>query len=173
MRNLNTSTRGRMLLACGSAAALLGLGGAAQAEARGSISYRSTTVLDSQRDGLEATRCAAINTFGVVAVQVRDLALGINKIVTKRGAHDAPVVIADTQSVPDSPTFCDSGFTSIASDPSINDRGEVALQGNLRRLTTRADCGTPEQRARRQGAFLGKGGALTTIAHSINSPAEM
>jgi hypothetical protein len=41
---------------------------------------------------------------------------------------------------------------------------------NLRRLTTRAECGTPEQRARRQGVFLGKGGPLTTIAHSINQP---
>lgn len=135
-------------------------------------SYRFTTVLDSQRDGLEATRCAAINTLGTVAVQVRDNALGFNKLVTKRGAHDAPVVVADTRSVADSPTFCDNGMTSIPSDPSINEKGEVAFQGNLRRLNlaTRPDCATPEQRERRQGVFLGKGGPLTAIAHTINQP---
>jgi hypothetical protein len=37
-------------------------------------------------------------------------------------------------------------------------------------LATRPDCGTPEQRQRRQGVFLGKGGPLTTIAHTINPP---
>ena len=67
-------------------------------------------------------------------------------------------------------TFCYNRFTSIPSDPSINEKGEVAFQGNPRRLTTRADCGTAEQRQRRQGVFLGKGGPLTTIAHTINPP---
>ena len=143
---------------------------AAPADARQVRRYDFTTVLDSQRDGLEATRCAAINTLGTVAVQVRDLTLGINKLITKRGATDAPVVIADTQSVPDSPSFCDNGITLIPSDPSINELGEVAFQGNLRRLGTRPECGTVEQRARRQGVFLGKGNPLTTIAHTINMP---
>jgi hypothetical protein len=143
---------------------------AASAHADQRARYRFTTVLDSQRDGLDATRCAAINSFGVIAVQVRDSALGINKLITKSGAHDAPTVIVDTSSVADFPTFCDNGLTLIPSDPSINERGEVAFQGNLRRLTTREDCSTPEQRARRQGVFLGKGGPLTAIAHSVNAP---
>jgi hypothetical protein len=80
------------------------------------------------------------------------------------------VAVADTTSVADFPTFCDNGFASLPSDPSVNDTGEVAFRGNPRRLTTRADCGTTEQRARRQGVFLGQGGPLTTIAHSINQP---
>src|SRR5688572_11136008 len=131
--------------------------------------YRFTTVLDSQRDGLVATRCPAMNTAGTIAVTVRD-ADDVTRIITKRGERDAPVVVADTVARPDSPTFCDNGFNSLPSDPSINERGEVAFQGNLRRLTTRAECGTPEQRARRQGVFLGHGGPLTTIAHTINPP---
>jgi hypothetical protein len=132
--------------------------------------YTFTTILDSQRDGLQPTRCAAINSSGTVAVTVRDNVSGITKIITKRSAIDDPVVVADTQSVADFPTFCDNGITLLPSDPSINDNGEVAFQGNLRRLTTREDCGTVEQRARRQGVFLGQGGPLTTIAHTINQP---
>ena len=132
--------------------------------------YTFTTVLDSQRDGLTPTRCAAINTLGTVAVTVRDDAAGLTKIITKRGANDAPVVVADTRSVADFPTLCDNGFNNLPSDPSINEKGEVAFQGNLRRLTGRADCDTPEQRQRRQGVFLGRGGPLTTIAHTINPP---
>ena len=34
-----------------------------------------------------------------MAVQVRDPAVGINKLITKRAANDAPVVIADTRSI--------------------------------------------------------------------------
>ena len=132
--------------------------------------YTFTTILDSQRDGLQPTRCAAINAAGTVAVTVRDNVSGVTKIITKRSAIDAPVIVADTQSVADFPTFCDNGISLLPSDPSINDNGEVAFQGNLRRLTTRAECGTIEQRARRQGVFLGKGGPLTTIAHTINQP---
>jgi hypothetical protein len=41
---------------------------------------------------------------------------------------------------------------------------------NLRRLTTRDECGTAEQRRIREGVFLGRGGPLTTIAHTINAP---
>ncbi len=152
---------------------LLLAGGAASVEAggqSGSARYTFTTILDSQRDGLEATRCAAINGLGVVAVTVRDTTAGDTKIITRRGAADAPVIVADTQSVADSPIFCDNGFTSLPSDPSINELGEVAFQGNLRRLTTRPDCNTPEQRERRQGVFAGRGGTLTTIAHTINTP---
>jgi hypothetical protein len=157
-------------LAIGSGAALLVLAGASARAERRPAGYRFTTVLDSQRDGLVATRCAAINSFGVIAVQVRDDALGINKLVTKSGTSDAPRVIADTRQVADFPSFCDNGITLIPSDPSINENGEVAFQGNLRRLATRADCGTTEQRQRRQGAFLGRGGPLTTIVHTINAP---
>jgi hypothetical protein len=132
--------------------------------------YEFTTILNSKRDRLEPTRCAALNTQGTVAVQVRDPSLGINKLITKRTAADGPVVILDTRSVAHSPTFCDNGITLIPSDPTINELGEVAVQGNLRRLTTDARCGTTEQRARRQGVFLGSGGPLTTIAHTINPP---
>jgi hypothetical protein len=143
--------------------------GSGQADPSGATAYTFITILDSQRDGLEATRCAAINTLGTVAVTVRD-GLGGTSIITKRGANDAPVVIADTRSAADVPTFCDDGFSSLPSDPSINEKGEVAFQGNLRRLTTRADCGTTEQRQRLQGIFLGRRGPLTTIAHTINPP---
>jgi hypothetical protein len=149
------------------------LGGVlAQTDQAGATTYRFTTVIDSQRDGLVPERCAAINTLGTVAVLVHDIALDIDKYVTKRGANDAPVVVADTQAVADFPTFCDNGFPSFFSDPSINELGEVAFQANPRRLNlaTRPDCGTPEQRQRRQGVFLGKGGPLTTIAHTINPP---
>jgi hypothetical protein len=152
------------------------LGGlAAQISASGqeqgfNAGYTFTTILDSQRDGLNPTRCAAINLFGTIAVTVQDIALGGTKIITKRSATDTPVVIADTTAMPDFPTLCDNGFNALPSDPSINELGEVAFQGNLRRLTTRAECGTPAQRARRQGVFLGNGGPLTTIAHTINQP---
>jgi hypothetical protein len=103
--------------------------------------YRFTTVLDSQRDGLVPERCAAINTLGTVAVQVRDDALGINKLVTKRGANDAPVVVADTQRVADFPTFCDNGFSLITSNPSIarqltlRGTGTNRLSGRIREDT--------------------------------------
>ena len=75
--------------------------------------------------------------------------------------------------VADFPTLCDNGFTLITSNPSINERGEVAFQGNLRRVTAteRPDCQTPEQPdTPRQGVFLGRGGPLTTIAHTNNPP---
>ena len=117
----------------GVGAVVLFLLGAAPAPA---ATYRFTTVLDSQRDGLTATRCAAINTLGTVAVQVEDDALGINKLVTKRGANDAPVVVAHTERVANYPTFCDNGISQITSNPSINELGEVAFQGNLRRLSS-------------------------------------
>ena len=143
--------------------------GSRQLGTSGDAAYTFITVLDSQRDGLVATRCAAINTLGTVAVTVRD-GLGDTSIITKRGANDAPVVIADTREAADFPTFCDNGFNSLPSDPSINEKGEVAFQGNLRRLTTRTNCGTTAQRQRRQGVFLGRRGPLTTIAHTINPP---
>lgn len=152
------------------AAALLVLA-ASPAEAQsGSARYRFTTILDSQ-DGLVPTRCAAINGFGTVAVQVEDTALGINKLVTKRGASDAPVVVAHTERVANYPTFCDNGITQITSDPSINELGEVAFQGNLRRLSSEVACQIPPQTGgQRQGVFLGRGGPLTTIAHTKNPP---
>ena len=143
--------------------------GARQATA-GPTNYDFTTLLDSRHDGLEPTRCAAINSSGTVAVTVRDTASSVTKIITILRPNEAPTVIADTVAAADFPTFCDNGFTSLPSDPSINDTGEVAFQGNLRRLTTRADCATTEQRARRQGVFLGLGGPLMTIAHTINQP---
>jgi hypothetical protein len=136
------------------------------------IRYTFVTVLDSQRDGLRATRCPAINVFGRLAVTVSDTVLGGTKIITKLDATDVPVVIADTQAAPDFPTLCDNGFNALPSDPSINEAGEVAFQGNLRRLSdlARPECATAAQRARRQGVFLGAGGSLTTIAHTINPP---
>jgi hypothetical protein len=142
---------------------------AGQAGGSGATTYTFVTVLDSQRDGLVATRCPAINTLGTVAVTVRDTA-GVTKIITKRGEKDAPVVVAHTVPVADFPTVCDNGFSSLPSDPSINENGEVAFQGNPRRLTTRASCDTDKQRERRQGVFLGQGESLTTIAHTINQP---
>ncbi len=141
-----------------------------QAEAQ-PARYTFTTLIDSQRDGVSVERtCAAINSSGTVAAVVRNQEEGFVQLITKQSATDAPVVIADTRQAADYPTFCDNGFTAIPSDPSINDLGEVAFQGNIRRLTTRTECATPEQRARRQGVFLGSGGALTTIAHTINLP---
>ena len=168
----------RNTLARGAAAAVLLsvllMAGAPEAgagqDAGGATKYDFTTLLDSRHDGLRPTRCAAINSLGTVAVTVRDTVSGVTRIVTKQGPSDAPIVVADTVAVPDFPTFCDNGFTNLPSDPSINDAGEVAFFGSLRRLTTRADCGTVEQRARRQGVFLGSGGPLTTIAHTINQP---
>ena len=162
----------RNAICLGTATVLLA-GTAALGQGQGSRRFTFTTVVDSQRDGLVATRCAAINSLGTVAVQVRDEAQGINMLITKRGASDAPAVVADTRSVADFPGFCDNGITSIPSDPSINELGEVAFQGNLRRLNlaTRPECATTEQRARRQGVYLGAGGGpLATIAHTINPP---
>jgi hypothetical protein len=164
-----TKAQTALLTVVGVGAAVLLFGGApAHAD---QSRYSFTTVLDSQRDGLIAESCAAINTLGTVAVLALDEALDISKLVTKRGAHDAPVIVADTQRVADFPTFCDNGFTQITSNPSINELGEVAFQGNLRRLSTRQDCQTDAQRdTPRQGVFLGKGGPLTTIAHTNNPP---
>jgi hypothetical protein len=136
------------------------------------VTYTFVTVLDSERDGLRVARCPAINVFGRVAVTVTDTVLGGTKIITKQDATDVPVVVADTRQAADFPTLCDNGFTALPSDPSINEAGEVAFQGNLRRLSdlARPDCNTTAQRARRQGVFLGAGGTLTTIAHTINPP---
>jgi hypothetical protein len=145
-------------------------GAVGQANAPSAPPHSFVTVLDSQRDGLEASRCPAINTLGTIAVTVTDTQLGGTKIITKRHANDLPAIVADTAVAGDFPTFCDNGFNNLPSDPSINENGEVAFQGNLRRVTTRTECATPAQRARRQGVFLGAGGALTTIAHSINEP---
>jgi hypothetical protein len=137
----------------------------------GSARYRFTTVLDSVRDGLVVTSCAAINTRGTVAVQVEDPVLAVDKLVTKQGALDMPVVLADTARTPNVPTLCDNGFSQITSDPSLNELGEVAFQGNLRRLSGPSACATPAQtETPRQGVFLGSGGALTTIAHTNNDP---
>ena len=144
--------------------------GSGDASQRAAARYTFTTLLDSQRDGLEPTRCAAIDTLGTVAVTVQDTLTGVTRIITKRRASDLPVVVADTEPIADFPTFCDNGFSSLPSDPSINELGEVGFQGSPRRLTTRAECGVPAQRARRQGVFLGRGGPLTTIAHTINPP---
>ena len=153
--------------AIGVAVLLLLAASPAQAQS-GSARYRFTTVLDSQEDGLVPTRCAAISGLGTVAVLVEDVETGIDKLVTKRGAHDAPVVLADTRRVANSPTLCDEGFSGITSDPSINALGEVAFQGNLRRLGTSA-C-AQQAGGQRQGVFLGNGGPLTTIAHTKNPP---
>ena len=144
---------------------------ASGAEAQSSSTkYRFTTLLDSQ-EGLVPTRCPAINGLGTVAVLVEDTLLGFDKLITKRDARDEPVVVAHTERVANYPTFCDNGFTEITSNASINELGEVAFQGNLRRLSAPEACTTPEQRdTPRQGVFLGRGGPLTTIAHTNNPP---
>ena len=144
---------------------------ASGAEAQSSSAkYRFTTLLDSQA-GLVPTRCPAINGLGTVAVLVEDTLLGFDKLITKRGARDEPVVVAHTERLANYPTFCDNGFTQIMSNASINELGEVAFQGNLRRLSAPDACLTPEQRdTPRQGVFLGDGGPLTTIAHTNNPP---
>jgi hypothetical protein len=153
----------------GVAATLFVLLAASTPEAQsGSARYRFTTLIDSQ-DGLVPTRCAAINLAGTVAVQVEDTELGFNKLVTKRRAEDAPVIVAHTQQVANYPTSCDNGISAITSNPSINELGEVALQGNLRRLSSDPACATSDRNPR-QGVFLGAGGPLTTIAHSYNPP---
>jgi hypothetical protein len=159
------------LFVIGGAVLLLLAAPPAQAQS-GSARYRFTTVLDSLRDGLVPTRCAAINTVGTVAMVVEDTIEGVEKVITKRRANDAPVVIADTRDFPNSPTFCDNGFNDITSDPSINELGEVAFQGNLARLRNVAACETPQQRdTPRQGVFLGGNNKpLTTIAHTNNPP---
>ena len=158
-----------MPIRIGVAVVLLLAASDAQAQS-GSARYRFTTILDSN-DGLVPTRCAAINELGTVAVQVEDTLAGFNKLITKRGANDEPVVVAHTDRVANYPTFCDNGITQITSNPSINEFGEVALQGNLRRNTADPACATPEQRdTPRQGVFLGRGGPLTTIAHTNNPP---
>ena len=153
------------------AAALVLLFAASSAQAQsGSARYRFTTLLDSQQ-GLVPTRCPAINGLGTVAVLVEDTLLGFDKLITKRDSRDEPVVVAHTDRVANYPTFCDNGFTQITSNASINELGEVAFQGNLRRLSAPEACVTPEQRdTPRQGVFLGRGGPLTTIAHTNNPP---
>ena len=129
------------------------------------------TVLDSERDGLRAARCPAINTLGTVAVTVTDTVLGRTKIITKRGATRCPGRRRGHPAGGGLPDALRQRVQQPPSDPSINEMGEVAFQGNLRRLSTaRPDCDTPAQRARRQGVFLGAGGPLTTIAHTINPP---
>ena len=155
------------------AAALMVLLVATSAHAQsGSARYRFTTILDSQRDGLVATRCAAINTAGTVAVQVEDPITGARTLITKRGPADAPVVVAHTERVANYPRFCDNGISQITSNPSINELGEVGFQGNLRRLSSVPACNAPDQDddTPRQGVFLGRGGPLTTIAHTHNAP---
>jgi hypothetical protein len=152
------------------AAALLLLAASPAHGQSGSARYRFSTVLDSN-DGLIPMSCAAINAPGTVAVLVGDPALGIDKLVTKRGARDAPVVVADTGRVANFPTLCDNGFSRITSNPSINELGEVAFQGNIRRLSTLPECRSAQQSdTPRQGVFLGEGGPLTTVAHTNNPP---
>ena len=58
--------------------------------------YDFTTLLDSRKDGVRATRCPAINSLGTVAVTGQDLESGVTRIVTKRSPADDLVVVADT-----------------------------------------------------------------------------
>jgi hypothetical protein len=70
-------------------AVLIGLGSSTSpAHAGQSAAYTFTTLLDSARDRVSATRCAAINNSGRVAVQVENTALGISWLVTRQGADD-------------------------------------------------------------------------------------
>lgn len=49
----------------------------------GATKYDFTTLLDSRKDRVRATRCAAINSLGTVAVTVQDLESGVTRMVTK------------------------------------------------------------------------------------------
>ena len=83
-RSQRTDENGAMRQVAGGGAAavllsivIIGIGGApahagGPGHGSGGPKYTFTTVLDSQRDGLAPTRCAAINTLGTVAVTVRD-----------------------------------------------------------------------------------------------------
>jgi hypothetical protein len=161
--------------------ALLLFASVALAQADGPRRYRFSTVMESTCDPnvppFECSadsispfgfRCPAINSSGTVAVQAED-GNGREKIFTvNRDGTTTLIVDANTRAgtTPGYPTFCDDGFTGIFSDPSINERGEVSFQGNLRR---KSDCPTtPGQQ--RQGIFLGSGGPLTVISHTINGP---
>ena len=64
------------------------------------------------------------------------------------------MIVAHTQQVANYPTSCDNGITAITSNPSINELGEVAFQGNLRRLSSDSACATSDRNPR-QGVFLG------------------
>ena len=93
--------------------------------------------------------------------------------MTKRGASDAPVVVADTGRVADFPTVCDNGFTlhHVGSVDQRAGRGRFPGEPPSRdvngaaRLSDAGAADTP-----RQAVFLGKGGPLTTIAHTNNPP---
>ena len=133
--------------------------------------YTFTTLLDSQRDGLDTD---ALRGDRHARHRRRDGSGHANRCDQnhhhapgerspgRRRRHRAGRGLSDLlrQRVLQPP----------APNPSINELGEVGFQGNPRRLTTRAECGIPAQRARRQGVFLGRGGPLTTIAHTINPP---
>ena len=143
-------------------------GAAAQS---GSAKYRFTTLLDSQ-DGLVPTRCAAINGLGTVAVQVEDTVLGFNKLITKRGADDAPVVVAHTERVAQLSDLLRQRLHPDHVEPLDQRAGRSGLPGQsapARRPRPHAEL--PQQRdTPRQGVFLGTGGPLTTIAHTNNPP---
>jgi hypothetical protein len=166
---------------CAALAPLLLLASAASAGDSGPRRFRLTTVLESTCDpGVPpfecpansitpfGFRCPAINSWGTVAVQVED-ENGRDKVFTvRRDGTRTLVADANTRANggPGYPTTCDDGFSSITSDPSINELNEVSFQANLRRLST---CpSTPGQQ--RQGIFLGGGGPLKVISHTINGP---
>ena len=131
-------------------------GGAGQAGGADGPSHTFTIVVDSERDGLAATRCPAINTLGTIAVTVVD-ALGRTSIITKRGANDAPVI--DRRHAAPSRTFRPSATTgSAASRPIPRStkrarwRSRETSVGTCHRLRCSASSGTPAGSLPRQRA---------------------
>ena len=78
----------------------------------------------------------------------------------------------DTHQAADFPTPCDNGITALPRDSDDQRTRRVAFRGNLRRLSNLARPRLQYHRAARAaaGLLLGAGGALTTIAHTINPP---
>lgn len=173
----------KQTVGAGAAVLMLWGGGANAAQP---TRYRFTTVMESTCDpGVPpfecaadtlspfGFRCPAINSFGTVGIVAETNGnfevSSAQKVFTVK-ADGTRTLVADEATRAGAtagyPTFCDDGFTNITSDPSINELDEVAFQANLRR---KAGCPTtPGQQ--RQGIFLGKGGPLTVISHTINGP---
>ena len=153
-------------------AAFLLVGASPALAQTGSARYRFTTVLDSARDGLTPTRCAAINTSGTIAVVVEDIASSIEMLVTKRGATDAPVVLADTRRVANFPTPLRQRIHRHHVGPLDQRAGRSGVPGKSpaavrpRRMRDAA----AERDVHGRAFSSAPAGAFTTIAHTNNPP---
>jgi hypothetical protein len=106
--------------------------------------YSYRTIADGS-DTLSLGPCPAINNFGVVAFAATefDPETSDSEDMILRGSGGAPTTIADES----------DGFTSISGNPSINDLGAVAFDGN--------PVGSDRELIAR-----GSGGPLTEIARA-------